>query len=306
MERTDKVLIVCGPTASGKTALAVSLAKKFNGELISADSRQVYIGMDIGTGKDVQSLQGVPIRLYDVISPKETFSVSLYRQLAVEAIQDIQRNRKLPIVVGGTGLYIDSLLRSASTYDIPPNMQLRSALYHYSIDQLQNVLLSLSPEIYKGLNNSDRNNPRRLIRKIEVAKAGITPKNTNISGNSANLIIGVRNELNTIQKSISHRVEERILDGFLKEVQSLLEQGVSWNMPSMSSLGYAQMKGVLEGTKKLSTAIEQWKMKEFQYAKRQLTWFKKNPEIHWYDPSQADYVENIEELVSTWYTSRER
>lgn len=299
----NKLLIVCGPTASGKTALAVSLAKRFNGELISADSRQVYVGMDIGTGKDIQSLQGVPIKMYDVVSPNESFSVSMYRRLALESIRNIQKKRKLPIVVGGTGLYIDSLLQSASTYYIPPNIQLRSTLHDYSIDQLQDELMSLAPEILRGMNNSDRNNPRRLIRKIEIAKAGTTPKYIDTSRKSANLIIGVRSELTTIQQSISRRVEERMKDGFLHEVQSLLEHGVTWDMPAMSGLGYAQMKGVFEGTKKLPTAIAEWKTKEFQYAKRQLTWFKKNKEIHWFDPSQSDYLENIEQRVSAWYTT---
>lgn len=301
----NKLLIICGPTASGKTSLAVSLAKQYSGELISADSRQVYIGMDIGTGKDIGSLQGIPIHLYDVASPTESFSVSRYRQLAVEALQTIQKKGKLPVVVGGTGLYIDSLLRSSSTYDIPPNTQVRSAYQSYSVGQLQNELMSLAPEILSTMNNSDRNNPRRLIRKIEIAQAGILPTNTVLTGNSEILILGLRSELNTIQRSISLRVDERIHEGFLHEIQSLLAQGVTWDMPSMSGLGYAQMKGVLEGTKKLSDAIEEWKTKEFQYAKRQLTWFKKNPRIHWFDPSQPDYLGNVEARVSAWYTSRE-
>ena len=188
----NKLLFIVGPTATGKTALALSLAKKFGGELISADSRQVYRGMDIGTGKDLPSnselrimnyelgirskklkigyrkRDEVPIWLVDIVEPDYVFNVGEYKHLAGEIIQDIQARKKLPIVVGGTGLYVRALLRPWDEIFIPPNAILRRKLDKLTVEELQIELKKITAEKFESMNHSDQNNPRRLIRAIEI------------------------------------------------------------------------------------------------------------------------------------------
>jgi tRNA dimethylallyltransferase len=162
----NKLLIISGPTATGKTALAVKLAKKYSGELISADSRQIYRGMDLGTGKDHPT--DVKLHLIDIINPDQPFSVAQYRQLALKKIQEIQSKIKLPIIVGGTGQYIDSIINPQPTFHIRPNNLLRFFLNKLSIKYIQSIYKLLDKNSFESLNNSEKNNPHRLIRKIEI------------------------------------------------------------------------------------------------------------------------------------------
>ncbi len=327
----QKLLIISGPTASGKTDLAIALAKKFHGELISADSRQVYIGMDIGTGKDfpndkksilakhivnqkarayelpVYDFAGVPLWMYDVVHPNEAFSVSQYQFLARFAIENCVSRGMLPIVVGGTGLYIDSLTTSWSTFDIPPNEDLREALEQLSVAQLQQKLEELDPGQYNLLNNSDKYNPRRLVRRIELATSGASHRDQIPRLDTDILHIG----LEICNEELTHRIEQRIhkrmKQGMLREVQSLLTSGYGWDLPSMSSLGFEQWKGhesTLDDSS-LENRINTWKTKELQYAKRQRTWFNKNSNILKVDVESTNYVKKVEDIVSTWYTNRE-
>ena len=264
----DKLLVICGPTATGKTAFSAMLAKKFNGELISADSRQVYRGMDIVTGKDRPD---VPIWLYDVVNPDEEFSVSHWMRLAKQAIEDIQKRNKLPIVVGGTGLYIHALLNPLETIDIPPNQHLRKKLQCITVGELQQM-------ISRGdMNQSDWNNPRRLIRKIEVAESKIVmQKQLNTFDY---LIIGLTASLTELYRRIDKRLEKRTRAGMDVEIASLRAR-YNRNLPSMSAIG----------------------LNEHAYARRQMTWFKKMPSVNWFDITSSDYQDAVAEKVARWYT----
>lgn len=261
----NKILVICGPTATGKTALAASLAKKFDGELISADSRQVYRGMDISTGKDRPD---VPIWLYDVVDPDEAFSVSHWVKLAQGAVSDIHNRNKLPIVVGGTGLYIHALLAPFETMHIPPDTKLREKLKYVSVQELQTMVSR------NGMNNSDWNNPRRLIRKIEIARNKRHP----ISKPHWDVLqICLTAPLAILDERIDKRLEERNAAGLDKEVV-MLRKKYKVNLPAMSAID----------------------LNEHAYARRQLTWFKKQKDIYWFT-IPYDILE-IEKLVSSWYT----
>lgn len=266
----DKLLVICGPTATGKTALAAGIAKKFNGELVSADSRQVYRGMDICTGKDRPD---VPIWLYDVADPDEDFSVGHWVRLAKGAIGDILKRNKLPIVVGGTGLYIHALLYPFETIDIPPNKILRKKLQALSVQKLQAL-------IPKGdMNNSDWNNPRRLIRKIEIARyKKIKIKQEQIYDA---LVVGLTAPLPILDARIDSRYAQRIRQGMKEEIDILIKK-YGRDLPSMSVIG----------------------LNEHAYARRQMTWFKKQKGIQWFNVSDWKHQNRVATLVDAWYTTR--
>lgn len=239
----SKLLVICGPTATGKTRLAAWLAKKLNGELISADSRQVYRGNDLETNKERPD---VPIWLYDVVDPEEEFSVSTWVKLARTAIGDISKLGKLPIVVGGTGLYIKALISPFETIDIPPNKKLREK--NLSLIELQKM-------VRRGnMNNSDWNNPRRLIRKIEIAKS---KKSRMRRKRFDYIMIGLTAPLPILHKRIDDGIEKRMRAG---------------------------MNVKPEGERAI--------------AKRQLTWFKKQKGIHWFDISQKGFEDAILKLLN--------
>lgn len=276
-----KLLIICGTTATGKTEFAVAMAKKFNGELISADSRQVYRGMDIGTGKDKDKID-VPVHLIDVVDPDEEFSVSHWLKFAGKAIEDIVRRKKLPIVVGGTGLYIQALIHPPETIDIPPNAVLREQLKHASVNELQQMI---DPSVLQLMNNSDRQNPRRLIRKVEIAKA---KKSESVEKQEFDyLAIGLTAPLPILFERIDARVDARLKQGMKEEVSQLVRE-YGRNIPSMSALGY----------RSLST----WKQDEHSYAKRQLTWFKKQKDIEWFDITDPSMKARMTDRIASWYT----
>ncbi len=264
-----KVLIICGPTATGKTKLAARLAKRFNGELVSADSRQVYRGMDLTTGKERPD---VPIWLYDVANPDEDFSVSHWVKLANAAISDIHKRNKLPIVVGGTGLYIRALLSPMETIDIPPNKKLREKLQKLTVRELQKM-------IPRGnMNESDWNNPRRLVRRIEILrsrKTAVKPRSTYDA-----LICGLTAPVEALDKRIDERILERKRAGMDAEAASLLAR-FDRDFPAMSALG----------------------VNEHAYARRQRRWFKRQADIHWFDVTKRTTREEVEKLVGAWYTT---
>ena len=298
----NKLVIVCGPTATGKTAVAVVLAKKFNGELVSADSRQVYRGMDIGTGKDRASLRKVPIWMYDVVDPDEPFSVSQYQIMADACIQDIKRRKKLPIIVGGTGLYIQSLIQTVPTSQIKPNVALRKKLEKQTLQSLQLIMKEECLHVWGLLNDSDRNNPHRLIRKIEIAKSGVTKINKPKEKEYDVCWVGLTASFPDLYNRIDERVERRVKQGMVEEVKKLLKNGYTWNLPSMSGFGYREWKDYIEGNVTMEDVIKKWKFNEHGYVRRQMTWFKRNKDIHWFDVSKKGFEKNIESLVCSWYT----
>lgn len=323
----NKLLFIVGPTATGKTAIARKFAHKFSGQLISADSRQVYQGMDIGTGKDLPpssqfheitkelhvrdlyvsygyyDIGGIPLWLLDLITPHKVWSVSHFQYLAHKTISTILKKNNLPIVVGGTGLYMRSLTSSIDTINIPPNALLRKKLNDFSVKKLQEFLEKTDNVRLGKMNNSDRNNPVRLIRAVEIALTREkSQKKYQFSFDV--LKIGLSMQKDELQKKIDERVDRRVKEGILDEVQLLLKNGFTWDCPGMSGLGYRQLRKYFEKKESFSQAINIWKQEEHQYAKRQMTWFRRDPEILWFDVRNADFYGKIEEKVEKWYTSQ--
>ncbi len=299
----NKLLVICGPTATGKTNLAGVLAKKFDGELVSADSRQVFRGMDIGTGKDY--INGVKIWGYDLVSPKREFSVSKYLKFANKTIEDILKRGKLPILVGGTGLYIKGVVSGIPTVNIPRNEELRKQLETKGVNELFENLASMSPTRAGNMNSSDRKNPRRLIRAIEIAQYSITKgfKQKTSVINYDVLMIGLTAPDNMLNEKIERRVDDRVRDGIKEEIKKLLKSGVNWEDQSMFSLGYRQWRDYFEGDVEEDVVISEWKKEERKYAKRQMTWFKKERNIIWFDVTSNEYPWNVEKIVSVWHNT---
>ncbi|MEK7129379.1 MAG: tRNA (adenosine(37)-N6)-dimethylallyltransferase MiaA [Patescibacteria group bacterium] len=283
----NKIFIVCGPTATGKTKLALELAKKFNGELVSADSRQVYKGLDALTGKDRS--EDIPIRLYDVVDVGQEFSVAHFVRLAQIAIGDIYKRVRLPIIVGGTGFYLQALTTSIDTLTVPPNWELRKTLSSMPIEELQQRLQKVNQDRWDGMNDSDRKNSRRLIRAIEVA---LFTKQRSPSGRQYDALwIG----LTAPQAVLKERIARRISERFGKAVTEARK-----GLPPI--LGSDPLLLYKAGKITKQEAVDKWLQAEYQYAKRQRLWFRKQKEIHWFDVQHTDYHRDVEELVREWYT----
>lgn len=279
-----KVLIICGPTGTGKTKLAIELAKAMGGELINADSRQIYKGLDALTGKDRS--EEIRIWLYDVVSTDEASTVSHFVKLAHHAIFDIHKRGKLPIVVGGTGFYIRALTQPFETIAIPPNWPQRKHLETLSLDALQKLV---DPKRLARMNESDSKNPRRLMRAIEVAVSAqhiVQP----IPSYDA-LWVGLTVSLAVLKERISERVSGR----FEKAVTEVRD-----GLPPI--LGADPLLSFVHGESTKEEAIEGWVQAEYQYAKRQMTWFRKEKDIHWFDVENPIYQHEVESFATEWYT----
>lgn len=280
-----KILIILGPTASGKSDLAVDLALKFNGEVVSADSRQVYKNLNIGTGKITKKeMRGVPHHLLDVANPRQKFTAADYTQLAHRAIENIIQKNKLPIICGGTGFYIDALLGAKQIPAAPPNLELRQKLEPESTEKLFAILQKLDPERAK---NIDSKNPRRLVRAIEICKAlGKVPKFESRSTNYEVCKIGIKIENEELKQRINLRLAKRLKKGMVREAKWLYQKGVSYKRLRELGLEYRRLADFLEGeiSKKELTALLEKEI--WQYAKRQMTWFKKDKKIVWIKPAE--------------------
>jgi tRNA dimethylallyltransferase len=284
-----KLIVVLGPTASGKSDLAVELAKKFNGEIISADSRQVYKGMDLGTGKITkEEMKGIPHHLLDVYSPKKVFTVVEYKKLAEEAIQNILKRGKLPIICGGTGFYIDAVVSGQSFPEVPPNKDLRFKIQDLGIDQLLKMLQKLDPERAKTI---DIKNKVRLVRAIEIAKkiGKVPPIKNAIAYDS--ICIGIKWPKEELNNRIHTRIMSRIEDGMIKEIEDLHKVGVSWKRMFALGLEYRYISLFLQGKFTKEEMIETLYTKICQFKKRQMTWFKRNREIVWVEPKKFKEAE---------------
>jgi tRNA dimethylallyltransferase len=302
---TNKLLVICGQTGTGKTSLAIFLAKRFDGELISADSRQVYKGLNIGTGKDLNEIAKSKVAIwgYDLVDPKKNFSVGNYIKFAQKAISDIQKREKLPILVGGTGLFIKGAIDGIPTAFVPRNLKLRKNMEEKDVNELFEILAQLDPIKAGSLNRSDKLNPRRLIRGIEVASWSLEGKTPRLFKRPKYdlLEIGLQTSLDNLSKKIEKRVDKRIKDGIEGEIKGLISSGLSWDSQSMTSLGYRQWRDYFEKKITKDEVTNNWKKEELRYAKRQLAWFKKDPRITWFDSSNGGLTKNVEELVKKWY-----
>ncbi|MBI5469926.1 tRNA (adenosine(37)-N6)-dimethylallyltransferase MiaA [Candidatus Kaiserbacteria bacterium] len=290
MGEKQKVIVVVGPTASGKSALAVELAQRFNGEVISADSRQVYKGLDIGSGKITKrEMKGIPHHLLDVANPKKTFTAHDFKIHATRTAVQIVCRDKLPIICGGTGFYIDVLLGRINLPDVPADRRLRARLEKKSVTELFVMLKKLDPARAKKI---DSVNKVRLVRAIEIAKAlpHIKPNVSLRTPKFDVLWIGLRPDKNTMRKKINARLLARIRQGMMHEAQKLHAGGLSWKR--MESLGLEYRYLALHLQKKLSKdeMLKQLETKIWQYAKRQLTYWKRNKDIHWFDPRDTNTI----------------
>jgi tRNA dimethylallyltransferase len=245
--------------------------------------------------------------LYDVVEPNEEFSVAHYTSLARPLISDIWQRGKLPIVVGGTGLYISSILRGIGTEGIAPKPELRGVLDKLSLGILQKLLAVLHSHAWERLNKSDRANPRRLIRKIEIAMSG---KDRETGGKNPvvadTCIVGLTVPFQYLDEKINRRVDERVKQGIVREIETLLSRGVRFSDPAMTSLGYREWQPFFTGARDSEILkreiIESWKKHERQYARRQMTWFRRANDIRWFDIRDAHVSTKIERMASAWYT----
>jgi len=290
----NKILVILGPTSSGKTSLAVKLANKYNGEIISGDSRQVYKGMDVGTGKDLseykvkklKSNKVIPHHLIDVVNPKEEFNLAKYVKLANKAIEDILSRGKLPIIAGGTGLYLQALVDNFNLSEVKPDKKLRIKLEKLTIEELFEKLKKLDKKFAEELNNSERNNKRRLIRHIETKTQNTKHKTQNIKRNNYDyLLIGLKVDRGELNKRIYKRLVDRIeKEGMIDEVKKLHNQGVSWKRLENFGLEYRHVSWYLQGKIDYEDMVEKLNIAIRQFAKRQMTWFRKwerSKKINW-------------------------
>ncbi|MFH1367432.1 MAG: tRNA (adenosine(37)-N6)-dimethylallyltransferase MiaA [Patescibacteria group bacterium] len=277
LSNKEKLIIILGPTASGKSALGIELAKKFNGLIISADSRQVYKGMNLGTAKVTKKeMKGIPHFLLDVISPKNQYSAAQFRKDALKVINKYQ-NRNNIFVVGGSPFYIESLVSLKETFDIPPNYKLRKKLGKLSVKKLFNQIKKFDPQKAKII---DKNNPRRLIRAIEIAKAGL-PKRIDKKTNFEVLKIGLSLPRQKLYEKIDRRVDLRLKKGMIDEVKKLRRQGLTWKRLDAFGLEYRFIARHLKGEISKQEMIQQLKYAIHDFTRRQLTWFRKDKNIHW-------------------------
>ncbi len=281
-----KIFILYGQTATGKTTKALELCDTENGEIVNFDSRQIYKKLDIVTGKDRPPDPKYKIWLYDVIDPKETFSSGDYVAHALTTLNDIIARGKTPILVGGTGYYLYHLLYGVPKISVPENWPLRHQLSTKTVMELTDILKQKKPEFLTDLNESDRVNPRRLIRRIEIAYAGgdLAEKPTQITlpanlrglqGTDVKFIPFFHTDSEKTREIIRARVISRIENGAIEETQNLLNEGYKPSDPGLNAIGYQQIIAYINNEMTREQMIELWITREIQYAKRQKTYFKK-------------------------------
>ncbi|MEA3273154.1 MAG: tRNA (adenosine(37)-N6)-dimethylallyltransferase MiaA [Patescibacteria group bacterium] len=283
------LIVILGPTSCGKTKLAVKLAKKFNGEIVSADSRQVYRGLDIGTGKDLNEYNlpwgKIPYHLIDVANPQENFSLAEYQKKAYRAIDQILKRKKLPFLVGGTGLYIKAITDGLILSSAKPDYRLRKKLELMSDKDRLQILKELNPEALKQI---DTANSRRVIRAIEICKQTnqtLTKLQTQsqkiAQPHYATLILGITHPIEKIRERIKKRLQKRLKQGLVAEVQELHKNGLSWKQLIDFGLEYRYISYFLKKEISYDTMIERLLIANGQLAKKQMTWFKKDSRIKW-------------------------
>lgn len=333
------LLSIVGPTATGKTDFAFHLADLLQDQfhvfdIISADSRQVFQKMSIGTGADIPQhfelkqqddssltkfeypffaagrirIHGVSIQL-----PTVDWSVTQFRDFSQNILQAAWRENNLPILVGGTGLYHSHLFTSDQQLEVPPNESVRAHAERISLADLQRWLETLNPEKLAAMNSSDRQNPRRLIRSIEVALAKehqkeVTPAElpvSEVNQKVQQLVIGLTDSIELISDRIKKRIAYRLAHGMLDETQKLLADydQKTWRLPAFSATGYKEVRAYLEDTLDYQQMQELWLRREVQYAKRQLTWWKKQPGVKWFIVSETGWQKKADEVVREWVAS---
>lgn len=305
----EKVLVIVGPTAVGKTALSVELAKKFNGEIISGDSLQVYKKLDIGTAKiKTSEMEGIPHHLIDVIEPNATYSVADFQKAGRKLITEITERGRLPMIVGGTGLYIQSLL-----YDFQLGAKEESVTaVRKKYEELAETLSK--KELWEYLKTKDPlaaekihwNNQRKVIRALEVFEVtgySITTPQEEPARLYDYCMIGLNTERALLYQRINQRVDSMLEEGLLEEARFVYELG---EVQASQGIGYKEFYPYFKGEESLENVVEQLKMNSRRYAKRQLTWFRNRLDAHWFDLlAESSSMEQIDQLIRTWLEEKD-
>jgi tRNA dimethylallyltransferase len=298
---TRRALFIVGPTASGKSALALTLAEKFNGEIISVDSMQVYRGLNIGTAKPTAEERArVPHHLIDVVELTEPFDAAKFCDLAARAENEIRARGKLPIFCGGTGFYFKAYLEGIGQAP-PADERIRAELEQTSLAELLRELETKDPETFASI---DRQNPRRVVRALEVIRVTGKPFSAQKSNwkpagknSTAGEIIGLNRERDDLTARINQRVDEMFRQGLVEETRDLLKAGLEENKTAMQAIGYRQAVEFLRGERSLEETIELIKIKTRQFAKRQMTWFRRQMQVRWIEISRGDDLQQIASRV---------
>ena len=284
-------IYIAGPTASGKSAVALFIAERIGGEIISVDSMQVYRGLDIGTAKpSAEERARVQHHLIDVVAPNEAFDVARFLRLATEAHQEIVRRGRVPIYCGGTGLYFNALISGLS--DVPaPDLKLRAELEATPIEQLLKELSELDPPMFERI---DRSNPRRVRRAIEIIRTTgqkSSDQRSNWKRETEGNWFGLARDRADLCRRIDQRVDAMFAAGLVAETERLLKEGLADNRTAMQAIGYRQVVEHLRGERDLQATVALVKQKTRQFAKRQLTWFRNQLDLKWMELSESEAPE---------------
>jgi tRNA dimethylallyltransferase len=312
-ENKPKLLVLVGPTAVGKTKLSLELARAYDCEIISGDSMQVYRGMDIGTAKiSLEEQQGIPHHLIDIIEPNEAFSVAAFQQQAGQLIEDIHARERLPFIVGGTGLYIESLCYqfqfSEASSDEPFRLEHAEYLRQFGEQALHDKLRLVDPVSAERLHP---NNTRRVIRALEILHVTGTTLSAQLAGQQKQspydlCMIGLTMDRALLYKRIEQRIDQMLEQGLVTEVQKLLDKGYTQHFVAMQGLGYKEIIGYLQGEYTLIEAVTLLKRDTRHYAKRQLSWFRHMKDIQWVDVSDftnfSTHLQMINDIIAGKFT----
>lgn len=300
----NRLVAIVGPTAVGKSRLALRLAQFFDGEVVNADSRQVYRNVDIGTAKpSPEELALVPHHLISIINPNESFSLAQYQELACKAIQDIQERQKLPFLVGGSGLYIWAVLEGWKIPKVPPDPELRRSLEAqaatFGVEKLYQELMQADPSAAQKI---DPRNVRRVIRALEVVRktgAAFSQLQSKEAPTFAILIIGLTGDRAELYRRIDRRIDQMMERGLVKEVENLVQMGYDFNLPALSGIGYKQIGMHLRGELTLAEAVQQMKYETHRFVRHQYTWFRlSDNRIHWFNIQEATEEQIAESVTS--------
>ena len=297
-----KIVVIAGPTASGKTAVGIEIAKRLNGEIISADSMQIYKYMNIGSAKPARSeMQDIPHHMIDVVYPDEEFSVALFRKMAGKLVDEIISRKHIPIIVGGTGLYISSLIYPYDFTNSAEDTEYREELTAIAVEKgnefVHNMLINIDPESF---NRIHPNNLRRVIRALEVYKnTGKTISDYQQESRSREMefntaFIGLTMDRGLLYNRINLRVDKMFEAGLIEEVKKLKEMGYSKNMTSMQGIGYKEIFDYFDNKCTIEETKDIIKQSSRRYAKRQLTWFRRDEKIYWVE---VDRFESFDEII---------
>ena len=302
------LITILGPTATGKTKLAATLALEFNGEIISADSRQVYRGMDIGTGKDIKDYfiedKKIKYHLIDILDPHEEFNLFLFKKYFTSAFEEITKKNKLPFLVGGTGLYLSSVLQNYSLSKVDFNNPRIKNLNSKSVEELKSILLELNP---KQHNTTDLISKERIIKAIAIALSSNELKNERIEASDINsVVIGIMPERNEVKKKITERLKYRLQNGMIEEVENLIKNGIDFEKLDFFGLEYRYIGLYLQKKINYNDMFQKLKSSIHNFAKRQATWFRKMEkegiEINWL--RSPDYFEAKKIIEKFLFTSQ--